>query len=328
MNFVSEAIELLERLQKAYAKKPDSRRDAFGVELLIDQLRYGVKFLLPMHGRVGVSHIDAELFKLTKCPYPVMVFEYETVNTIDEKVIANADEFYGTRSSTSTISPSSKRLIVVTDGEALDVLEPIVKQITGDDSTDGVLLQPISYYDHVDIWVPSPIGIWVPRNNEITPVILEGRERSSFKTAFIPLLPDSIRDHREQGIDINTLARDCHEEVTVTIAALLALNARNVKEVSVRPSEKLNKKRRKAGRVPFFEYKVLDIFLGGIRDIPSGRGRRAAAIQQWLKSPPRLHSVIGHFKRRKSGIFWWHSHMRSTSEHGVIVKDYRVRMRP
>jgi hypothetical protein len=326
MNFVSDAIEFLQRLSAISARKPELKNDAVAIELLIDQLRYGVKFLLPLHGEVGVSNIDTDLFRLTKCPYPVMVFEYETVNTVNERLISGTNEFYGSNSSMASITPSSKRLIVVTDGEALGPLESIVKTVTRNDSIDGVLVQPVSYYDEMDLWVPSPIGIWIPRINEVELITIEGRQRSSFKSAWIPLHPDAIRQNKAAGVDMNTMARDCHEEVTVTIATLLAINARNVNEISITPSEKLNRKRRKTGKPPFFEYKVLDIFLGNaIRDIPSGHGRRNAAIQQWLRNPPRLHTVSGHFKRRKTGIFWWHSHMRSKAEHGVIVKDYRVK---
>lgn len=329
MNFVTEALELLEELRYITMRKPGYRYDTVAIQLLINQLRNGVKFLLPLHGNVGIKSLDSELFKLMKCPYPTMVFEYETTDKLNQRVIDSGNEFYHTNSTLADLSPSSKRLIVVTDGLALDEsIKPAVMIISKSDSLDGVLLQPISYFDTEKLWIPSPIGVWVPRENAVEELVINGKVHHSFKSITIPLMPDTINDLEQTGFNLNTLARDCHEEVSVTIATLLAINARNVQHISLSPSDKLNKKRRKNRKEPFYEYKVLDIFLGkGIRNLPSGKGRRQAAIQQWLKNPSKLHSVIGHFKHRRTGIFWWHSHMRGDADRGAVIKEYNLKAR-
>jgi hypothetical protein len=38
----------------------------------------------------------------------------------------------------------------------------------------------------------------------------------------------------------------------------------------------------------------------------------------------RLHFVSGHFKVRKSGVFWWNMHARGMGAKGFIDKDYEV----
>jgi len=38
----------------------------------------------------------------------------------------------------------------------------------------------------------------------------------------------------------------------------------------------------------------------------------------------RLHTVRGHFKIRKTGIFWWPHFMRGDPQKGAITKDYTV----
>jgi hypothetical protein len=325
MNFVSDAIEFMDRIVKS-SRRQGRRHDYVSLQTSVDWLRDGVKFLLPMHGRVGVTKLETEMFKLTRCPYPVMVFEYETTKTLDKKVIESANEFYGSDSTLDTLSPSSKRLIIVIDGSALGLFNDVVSQLTEQSNPEGVLIQPVSYFNKDSMWIPSPVGIWVPRDNVVETIDFGNNKGKSFKTLEIPMMLDTLREMRIAGFNHNDLIRDCAEEVSITINTLIALNARNVKQVSVPPCDKLNKKRVKNNREPLYEYKVLDIFLGGdIRGTPSGRGRRDALIQQWLRNPAKLHTVIGHFKHRKTGIFWWSDYMRGNPARGQIEKEYRVK---
>jgi hypothetical protein len=39
----------------------------------------------------------------------------------------------------------------------------------------------------------------------------------------------------------------------------------------------------------------------------------------------RAHFVRGHFKARKSGVFWWSPHARGDLSRGMVAKDYEVR---
>ena len=33
----------------------------------------------------------------------------------------------------------------------------------------------------------------------------------------------------------------------------------------------------------------------------------------------------GHFKERKTGIFWWEAHKRGEDNLGIIEKDYQIK---
>lgn len=89
------------------------------------------------------------------------------------------------------------------------------------------------------------------------------------------------------------------------LPALILLNCRNAVEREVVPApEKLNKKRVQKGRPPIREYETVKVHL-------SGSGRRALAKHGSSFTKARDGGlVIGHFKVRKTGIFWWGFHVR------------------
>lgn len=89
------------------------------------------------------------------------------------------------------------------------------------------------------------------------------------------------------------------------LPALILLNTRNAIAIEPGPSlEKLNRKRTKMGRPPLLEHLLIKLHLSGAQarkakaDGDGGRRLRGAL-------------VIGHFKVRETGVFWWSQHMRS-----------------
>ena len=42
-------------------------------------------------------------------------------------------------------------------------------------------------------------------------------------------------------------------------------------------------------------------------------------------APMRGHFVRGHFKTRKTGIYFWHPHARGSFDRGMIEKTYEMR---
>lgn len=100
------------------------------------------------------------------------------------------------------------------------------------------------------------------------------------------------------------------------LAVIGLLNARNATETRTVDQAKLNKARIKRGKPPLFEHKILKIKHRRMtRPIgyDSGRGNYA---------PMREHFVMGHFKTRRTGIFFWHPHVRGYAKHGRIEKEY------
>lgn len=92
----------------------------------------------------------------------------------------------------------------------------------------------------------------------------------------------------------------------LALPALILLNCRNaVEREHVSAPEKLNKKRVARGKPPLVEHIVVKVSLNAkVR-------RRAEAAGTGTGRWIRGSLVRGHFKVRKTGIFWWSPHARS-----------------
>jgi hypothetical protein len=106
----------------------------------------------------------------------------------------------------------------------------------------------------------------------------------------------------------------CH---TVSIF-INVLNCTNVKTIENNPPEKLQKKRKKKGKVPMFSYWTLHLDLPGEKTIYNeSRGGTHAS--------PRLHLRRGHAREYKPGKWTWvQPCMVGSKENGFIHKDYDV----
>lgn len=102
------------------------------------------------------------------------------------------------------------------------------------------------------------------------------------------------------------------------LPGLILLQCKNAvdTELSV-PSAKLNKTRQAKGREPLHSYETVTMHLTKAvrqRQAASGGSLRSSAL------------VAGHFKVRKTGVFWWHDHLRSGYGDDVKPKTVIVRM--
>lgn len=134
-------------------------------------------------------------------------------------------------------------------------------------------------------------------------------------------MPTGIPPHRwpEFYEAMVTLARaDWAGEPSYLLAVIGLLNARNATETVASDLGKLNKARGKRGALPLYEYKVLHIAHRQARRVyPGGEGRGDHA-------PMREHFCRGHFKTRKTGVFFWHPHLRGDHARGKIEKEYQL----
>jgi len=106
-------------------------------------------------------------------------------------------------------------------------------------------------------------------------------------------------------------------EVRFMIAALGLLNTRNVVEMQRIDNEKMNVKRQRHGKRPLFSHNIIKVR-------PSIVVWRNAGNSESGHRDLRLHFVQGHFKRRKSGMFWWSMHTRGNIASGMVSKDYEL----
>lgn len=98
---------------------------------------------------------------------------------------------------------------------------------------------------------------------------------------------------------------------------IMLLNSRNMTASNAVPApDKLNKQRARNGKRPLLDYTTINIKLSRALSQRTGApGERSAS---------RIHVVAGHFKVRKSGIYWWNDHARGDPTQGVVRQQTRV----
>lgn len=115
---------------------------------------------------------------------------------------------------------------------------------------------------------------------------------------------------------LESALQDWNGEIIYWMAAVALINARNVASVEEGPDRtKLSKARLKKGRPPLMDFSVCKI---------APRIASAYKVSEARGSGIRTHFVRGHFKARKSGIFWWTNHIRGHGGEGVVEKRYAV----
>jgi hypothetical protein len=99
--------------------------------------------------------------------------------------------------------------------------------------------------------------------------------------------------------------------------ALSLLNTVNREVVERIPDAKLQKARERRGKLPLLKFSEI---------IVPGFGKSKSALHG-TKGEHRdlsLHVVRGHFKRRATGVYWWHPHLRGKYENGVTLSSYKI----
>lgn len=126
---------------------------------------------------------------------------------------------------------------------------------------------------------------------------------------------------------IETLMKEINPELCFVKNALLLLNCKNVSTETVQPSVKLNKKRTKNNKLPFYSYKILKVTLPRTRQ-EIIIGKKGEGI------PQRLHHCRGHIKHYTAekplfgkyvGNWFWHDFKRGSKELGSIEKEYEIK---
>lgn len=100
-------------------------------------------------------------------------------------------------------------------------------------------------------------------------------------------------------------------------------SCKNIGTETVEPPAKLNKARKKKGKLPLFTYKTLVIK-------PTGKKQESIPKHLWGN---RVHLCRGHFKTytkekplfgRLTGRYWWQPSVRGNKKLGVVHKDYKI----
>lgn len=107
-------------------------------------------------------------------------------------------------------------------------------------------------------------------------------------------------------------------ELMFWLSALALLNTRNVGRSETVDVSKVNKGRIKRGVLPLLGYENCRIDQGR-------KSGRSADNDNGKQGGKRAHFVRGHFKLRKTGVFWWRPAMRGNVSLGMKAKIYQVR---
>jgi hypothetical protein len=111
---------------------------------------------------------------------------------------------------------------------------------------------------------------------------------------------------------------DLRAEWSFVLALLVVLNSRNIvnfsDEIAV---PKLNKARIKKGKPPLLSRREIVLNLSKVQQ------RRMGSTGGGRSFDP--HLVMGHIKIRKTGAFWWNSHVRGGTIDDIEPKIYHVR---
>ncbi len=342
MNFVTSALDAMRRMQ-AVCTRAGEKYDENVFHSLCMDLEHSMKFLVPGPTQLNVKATQ-ECLEFVRLPYPVCAFEYSILNP----------ETKGLSETLQTAS-STNRIALAYDLESPSQFVTAMKK-RGHIAQDAKGLAVVSLYqlDTTKEWMPS-IGFGVFDRVRAVYDTAEhlhryfhlkrglDQERPEFRTPFFidntitnfvfsvySLIRYGVEESRaggERARAINeTMVNDITEELAMAVRVALLLNTKNLKVVkAVEAPEKLNAKRKRNGKQPFFSYHTLDIFVSNT-PLRSARKRvDFGGIQQYFSNySTRLHSVRGHFKHRATGLFWWSFYVRGSKSAGSIVKDYDV----
>lgn len=325
MNFTTECLEQLAQARLAL-ERLGFKLDPTTLGNIMQDLTKATKYLLPPPHALNVK-VQAPAMKFLKLPYPVCAFEYTCPDARDEGIL------HGTDSGVST-SKSTKRIALAYDCAKNVGPVPMLKA-SGvlPRNASGILVMSLYYVDAVGWWSPSSAAGYIdadvasPMGDEF---LIDNFHIRTVIDA-VPVLVESLYanfGHLPKDAQQLAMLNDVADEVATAVRACLMLNTKNLAVVKVvEAPEKLNKKRAKNNKPPFFEYRTLDIFVSKTgRRFDRKRVDYGALRESFtnMRVDKKWGTVAGHFKLRKTGMFWWSDHARGNPEHGVVQKDYHV----
>lgn len=113
----------------------------------------------------------------------------------------------------------------------------------------------------------------------------------------------------------NSWRKDTYGELEFARAVIAILNSRNCVEFGEADLTKLNRARARRGKLPALSYSVVKFSL-------SRAQHNAAAAAGMTRIQMREHLCRGHFKIRKTGVFWWSPHLRGQRALGRVERDH------
>jgi hypothetical protein len=138
---------------------------------------------------------------------------------------------------------------------------------------------------------------------------------------FAPLAAEIVTQRGQAALEwlLNCSRSNVESEANLLLGILMLLSARNGTNRQPADLARLNSVRLKRGKRPLLDHWTVTLRLS--KGLSLRMARSGIPAQE-----TRAHLVRGHFKIRRSGIYWWSPHVRGKPALGRIHQDYRVRM--
>lgn len=335
MNYCTHAIEafegLIAKIEKSAMQDVSSDIEMF----YVDMLQRAMKFMLPAGGRIlDDEDYSPNKFDLLNLPFPVCALEFE----------AGDDRFVPE----SGLAESNKRIALAFDPHALSAeLTRLFVRLIGDSRVfDRLPKKALCVAAVFEVSTQSVPGrMWVgstgcvaidlendrprPTNTEeldeafllaIDPQRRKKPTRHALTAVAYPfvsrMLSAGLTDRSEMD---KIVLVDTVDEISVAYNFLAALNCSNVGHQKLPASAKLNAKRVRNGRMPLFDYHVLDI------EVISGSRPESKPGMGGAHSSPRTHLRRGHIRRLESRSIWINATVVNPGHSPMLNKDYRIR---
>lgn len=314
MKEIAEAVDML-RLEMARDPAIAKTKDRLVLEWIVRNIVGSHKMRMPAYCDVGCDTNSIKDWSLVKLPYPVITLYYEAPDETPP---------FGVMSVLLDVSLVRELFLKLGGSTFLNSIPSEKLQAYLEDTPGGFYM--ITMQRTRDGWSPPCVMVKIEPDSFKDDNVVESGVLpllSNYGAATGLILEDS------NGLDVEpSLAIASMQGSTKIVGALACLNARNIHSVCIPPSKVGNQMRLAKNKSPVYEYHVLDIFLKPeLRKLARTNPNQVRPIvDQALSKGVPLHTVRGHFKQRKTGLFWWSSFIRGRAENGAVVKDYNVRL--
>lgn len=139
--------------------------------------------------------------------------------------------------------------------------------------------------------------------------------RKDFSSYLVGFNTDSVTKQRKS--ELMRFANAVHLRVVLNLLCVLSCTNAHIEDYEFKASQLKQDRRKKKGKLPYFEFKVLTI---SSDSTTHGDGAKGGS-----HSSPRVHLRRGHIRRLKTKNIWINSCVVGDKSKGVLHKDYLVK---
>lgn len=255
----------------------------------------GQKFILPddgdVMGMVGSGKPIASFFERTRkrLPYPITVIEF---HVSDRKNDGSYKGDAGGIVPSGTLSEHYSKICVLA----------VQEKAHDDEDPQPIMVTSVAFDAEHKEW--TPVFGAVKILNDCRLRCFQSQQMRDLRESICPAVdPDTL------------LVADFALELSAVVGLIAANECINIEQAVVPAPERLNKKRRKAGKRPLDTYRILELASSSVMNKGEAHGTHAS---------PRQHFRRGHIRHLPGGNVWVNSCVVGSANKGIARKDYAV----